>query len=950
MALIGTISGSNGTSITAISGSLIIADEPATRFPALTSGVKLFVSGAKSSVGADAPAVVFGGDTFVSGALGTDSYFQMKPVNTLRIPTNQTASYIYTSGSTNDMYFSQYQPGTDYTSTTRLRWLEGMLTTGLLYGGVLSTASGSTTFSITSGSGIIISYNASTASDPYPTINFITWPTTVSQSLNYVTSSQITYVGINPTGGIIQQTSSFSISSDSDFITIGRILHQSGSVTNGTITQPIVSYGTNHWQDDFTRAFGPLKVSGHVLAASGSTLSLTKTAGDSYVVGRNYTTNPNNPNNITSATDTAVTVSKIYRAYVSGSALQLDTGVANAGYTTINPGQYNNSGTLASVGASDASIQRVYWYPNSTSRAFTVYYGSATYADPPGGQNALDLAQQNIAAEPFTEGENTAGAAILVGYILVLGNATDLSDTAQARFIQAGISRGAGAGGGGGVAAGATTPGGLDTYVQFNDGGSTFGGDAGLTYNKTTDTLTITGDLAVNGGDLTTTAATFNLVTGSATTVNFAQSATAVAIGAAGGRTTVSHDLAVGTGNIIGAPGTGANVMTLLSSGNIVAKLDVDNDAVGHKFIVQDYTGASQFSVGENGSAELTGSLVVTGSVTALAGFSGSLTKLANGSDYLLPGSNVSLSTGSNGAITINSSLPTGFLAQSFGGGYDGSVTVVDGAILSLGNEVHYNSITIQGSGSIKPNGWRIFCKGTLTISASGSINDDGNVTSGSTGGTAFAARGLIGGTATAGANGVAISTNGTNASTINNCSRNDSGAYPSSAVGGSAGVRTGGTSAVCTSTFGTQQAHSCWQTGRPIWAGNSAASTSNPFSSGIGGNSGGNDVGAAVTSGAGGGAGGIVWVCANTISNSGRISANGAPGGNATGTPGVGGGGGGGGGSGGIVTVITTTPVSLIGGSITANGGAGGNGIGTGTSGSAGVTGCRVIVSYGGN
>lgn len=37
---------------------------------------------------------------------------------------------------------------------------------------------------------------------------------------------------------------------------------------------------------------------------------------------------------------------------------------------------------------------------------------------------------------------------------------------------------------------GATTPGGSDTHVQFNDGGSTFGGDAGLTYNKTTDTLT----------------------------------------------------------------------------------------------------------------------------------------------------------------------------------------------------------------------------------------------------------------------------------------------------------------------------------------------------------------------------------------------------------------------------------------------------------------------------
>ena len=48
-------------------------------------------------------------------------------------------------------------------------------------------------------------------------------------------------------------------------------------------------------------------------------------------------------------------------------------------------------------------------------------------------------------------------------------------------------------GGGGG------TPGGLDTYVQFNDG-ATFGGDAGFTYNKTTDTLTVTGN--VTGGNL----------------------------------------------------------------------------------------------------------------------------------------------------------------------------------------------------------------------------------------------------------------------------------------------------------------------------------------------------------------------------------------------------------------------------------------------------------------
>lgn len=46
----------------------------------------------------------------------------------------------------------------------------------------------------------------------------------------------------------------------------------------------------------------------------------------------------------------------------------------------------------------------------------------------------------------------------------------------------------------------ATSPGGADTQVQFNDGGS-FGGNTGFTYNKTTNALTITG--AFNSGALT---------------------------------------------------------------------------------------------------------------------------------------------------------------------------------------------------------------------------------------------------------------------------------------------------------------------------------------------------------------------------------------------------------------------------------------------------------------
>ena len=52
-------------------------------------------------------------------------------------------------------------------------------------------------------------------------------------------------------------------------------------------------------------------------------------------------------------------------------------------------------------------------------------------------------------------------------------------------------------------AGGSATPGGSDTQVQFNDA-STFGGDSGMTYNKTTDVLTLAGGLTMGEDDLIT--------------------------------------------------------------------------------------------------------------------------------------------------------------------------------------------------------------------------------------------------------------------------------------------------------------------------------------------------------------------------------------------------------------------------------------------------------------
>ena len=96
--------------------------------------------------------------------------------------------------------------------------------------------------------------------------------------------------------------------------------------------------------------------------------------------------------------------------------------------------------------------------------------------------------------------------------------------------------------------------------------------DGGLTYNPSTDALTVAGDIAVNGGDITSTASTFNLLNATPTTVNAFGAATAINIGAAASTTTLAGDLQV-NGNDIKSS-TGATVVRLVGN-NAVFEDDV---------------------------------------------------------------------------------------------------------------------------------------------------------------------------------------------------------------------------------------------------------------------------------------------------------------------------------------------------------------------------------------
>lgn len=279
---------------------------------------------------------------------------------------------------------------------------------------------------------------------------------------------------------------------------------------------------------------------------------------------------------------------------------------------------------------------------------------------------------------------------------------------------------------------------------------------------------------------------------------------------------------------------------------------------------------------------------------------------------------------------TGTTSTSAEYMLGMFGDGSDGTFTYTPGTS-TIAREWNYQDLTIQAGAIIKPAGFRMFIRGTLTNA--GTYNDDGNAGVGSTAGAALAARQFLGAQSSAGGAGRSTTGAGSAGSAITSSSYGSLGVMPTGGTGGQGdGGNVGGAGG--TATAGSARWASLLGYGRGSTAVNG----------GSGGGAGGCQVGTGTaTSGGGGSGGGDVYISARYIVNTGTISAIGGKGGDAVAT-GNGAAGGGGGGGGGHVGIITQTESASIGGTVSAAGGAGGAAAGTGTVGSGGAAGS---VSY---
>ena len=458
--LTGSINYENLTNVpTLVSGSSQIQITGTTGYSAFSSSISSSISNLSSSLNntdtllsgriatiesryATTGSNTFIGDESISGSLNitgntyTNGFINLSPINQT-INTSISGAYIYSSGSLNDIFFTQNSDGV--ANTVKLNWLESNLYTGLLKGGLLSATSGSTTFNVASGSGIIVNLNASLNDEPNPEITYVNWGNFTGQTLIYLLSDIQTYIGIDVNGQITQQNVAFSDNTYNTTITLGTILHQNKTTINGSITYPNLAYGYKQRTYDFIKAFGPLKLSGYDIIPS-SSLGLTIGGGTAFADGRNYQNNPNQPSFIT---DTGTTVSKIFRYYQSGSIFVQDTN-NSLGYTSLDPTVYNNNGVLTTVPTNGNNlrytIQKLFWYPNSVTKAIVAYYGNKLYA-------SISEASNNISYEQFEEVENTKQNAIFLGTVILAGNA-DFNTQTSYLILPGGIFRSVVAGGG----------------------------------------------------------------------------------------------------------------------------------------------------------------------------------------------------------------------------------------------------------------------------------------------------------------------------------------------------------------------------------------------------------------------------------------------------------------------------------------------------------------------
>jgi hypothetical protein len=305
--------------------------------------------------------------------------------------------------------------------------------TGLLSGGVITiNSTNSASYDISAGHGYIVdNYTVPTQ----PTYKAVSWSRFEGITPSGLGTNPRTNIAISSSGQIYEQPDAFNDRDYREYIVLGRVAHVGTPFIQRALSLPLTVYNRHlHWFD-LASALSPLNVVGNVYGPSGSSMRISKTSGETYRIGSNYRFDSTFPD-ITA--DTAVnSVTFAYR-WRSGSVF------AEAPTTTIVTGSLydNGTGILQPVQNNRFTVQRIYFFgATNTTR---IQFGQHLY-------NSMADALAAANSEVFAVDPNLAADATFRAFMIVKGDATNLSNIAQATFIPVNQFGGGGGSGGGGA-------------------------------------------------------------------------------------------------------------------------------------------------------------------------------------------------------------------------------------------------------------------------------------------------------------------------------------------------------------------------------------------------------------------------------------------------------------------------------------------------------------------
>ena len=228
----------------------------------------------------------------------------------------------------------------------------------------------------------------------------------------YLGSSNITYVGCNAAGAILQQATPWTDLQRRTIAPLGNIGHPNLTAITTVFGFPAYIISPINQIHDVMRALGPIS-NGNDYSAASTDLTISKTAGQLTGMGLGFDVDKEAPNTRQVAALTPVTA-----------MLHVLRDGTNTAATAIDPTKWDNAGTLETVPANKFTIQIIVMFAGGFTN---VLWGQENFA-------TMDEAKTHLAAYTPVIPVVVTESAVARCALIVDRDATNLSTAAEAFF------------------------------------------------------------------------------------------------------------------------------------------------------------------------------------------------------------------------------------------------------------------------------------------------------------------------------------------------------------------------------------------------------------------------------------------------------------------------------------------------------------------------------------